>query len=91
MFNPDTILQRLATAARRDASSVGELPFGMVTRVLANVGKEAALIAWERLGWRTLASALGICALCVWWDIATPTHNEDDLLVNQIATAPFNP
>jgi hypothetical protein len=91
MPNPDTILQRLASAARRDVSAPGELPFGMATRVLANVGREAALIVWERLGWRTLASALGICALCVWWDAATPAHSEDDVLVNQIATASFNP
>lgn len=89
MTNSDTLLERLAAAARRDVPDAGELPFGMATRVLANVAKEAATIVWERLGWRTLAVSLGVCVLCVWWDVSTLSHTEDDALMEQIANAPF--
>jgi len=63
----------------------------MATRVLANVAQETASIAMERLGWRSLAMASVVCAGCVWWDLATPRPNEDDLLTTQLTAAPFQP
>ena len=92
MIDPDTLLQRLAAAARRAPVAVpGELPFGMAARVLANVAQESARIAMERLGWRSLAMAVVVCAGCVVWDLATPRPNEDDLLATQLTAAPFQP
>ncbi len=68
MKNPQDPWSRLAAAARRAASDSPDetAPYGLTTRVLAAWHQQAlAEINWERFGWRALASAFAVAAICV--------------------------
>ncbi|PAW77081.1 MAG: hypothetical protein B9S32_12425 [Verrucomicrobia bacterium Tous-C9LFEB] len=68
MKNPQDPWSKLAAAARRAEPDLRDevAPYGLTTRVLAAWRQHAqAEINWERFGWRALASAFAVAAICV--------------------------
>jgi hypothetical protein len=78
MHEPETILQRIASAARRGAPPIpDELPFGLATRVLAKLREGRAPSLWESLALGALPLALTLTTVCLLWG-APPVERPDD-------------
>lgn len=91
-LSPDPRLQRLAAAARHAALPTDDQPpLGFATRVLAQLPPDSAALLLERLGWRTLAAAAVLCALCLGRDLLTAPAAEDDWLATEISADAFQP
>ena len=88
----DPRLHRLAAAARQAALPADpQPPLGFATRVLAQLRTESAALLLERLGWRSLAAAAVLCAVCLGRDLLTAPAAEDDWLATEISSDAFQP
>ena len=78
MHGPETILQRIAAAARATTPPVpDELPFGLATRVLAKLREGRAPSLWESLALGAVPVAVTITAACLFWGVL-PAERLDD-------------
>lgn len=91
MHPSDSAITKLAAAARRAPGAEHPLPFGFATRVLSRIAAESAALAWERLGWRSLACACVVLAGCLLWDAAAAPPAEDDFFITELTAAAFQP
>ena len=88
----DELLKRLATRARRDTPSGGEveMPPGFAPRVLAHAKEQTATDAglpWQRLTLRAVPAAALVFMICVWFtphSAPPPADISAETLANEI-------
>jgi hypothetical protein len=85
MNDPDQLLHRLATAARKEAPCApADLPLGLATRVLARLREQPAPSIWESFSLAALPVAALVTLACVWLGSPTPEQPDDAELISNL-------